>query len=94
LILAGVVRGVLLDDLSAVAKFGTAYVTATKRYEHAGVSSKSSTASKFKPYLGLGLDYNLGAGFSLTGTFDYSMYEVDGTKGSISSFGVGAEYVY
>jgi hypothetical protein len=94
LIAAGVIRVPVVDDLSAVLKGGVAYVTATKRYELGGASSRSSTASKFKPYLGLGVDYKVLDGLSLTGSFDYSMYEVDGTKGSIKSFGVGAEYAY
>jgi hypothetical protein len=94
LVASAVARAPLVDDLSAFLKLGLAYVTATKRYDMNGASNKSWTASRFKPYLGLGLDYKIADGLSLTGSFDYSLYEVDGTKGSIKSFGVGAEYAY
>jgi opacity protein-like surface antigen len=94
LILAAVVRAPLLDDFSAFVKGGVAYVNATKRYEINGQSNKSTTAAKFKPYLALGLEYNVANGLSLTGAFDYSSYEVDGTKGAIKAFGLGAEYSY
>jgi hypothetical protein len=84
----------LADDFSLVAKAGLAYMVATKRYEFDGRSNQSWTAGKFKPYLGLGLNYRLLDGLMLTGVVDLSQYEVDGTKGSIKAVGVGAEYAY
>jgi hypothetical protein len=84
----------LTDDFSFVGKAGVAYMVATKRYEFDGRSNQSWTAGKFKPYLGLGLNYKLLDGLVLTGAVDMSQYEVDGTKGSIKAIGVGAEYAY
>jgi hypothetical protein len=84
----------LMDELSLVAKAGVAFMVATKRYEFDGRSNQSWTAGKFKPYLGLGLNYKLLDGLVLTGVVDLSQYEVDGTKGSIKAIGVGAEYAY
>jgi hypothetical protein len=91
---AGVARANLADDINLAVRLGVAYVTATKKADYAGQSSKSSSASKFKPYLGFSLEYSVIEKLKLVGSVDWSQYEVDGTKGSIKAVGVGAEYEY
>lgn len=94
LTVAGVVRANLADDFGLAVRVGVAYVTATKKFDYAGQSSKASSASKFKPYLGVSLDYNVLDRLKLLGVVDISQYEVDGTKGAIRAVGIGAEYAY
>jgi hypothetical protein len=94
MILSGVARLPLGDGFSAFGKLGIAYVSATKRVELDGKSSRSTTAGVFRPYLGLGVDYELLPNLRLGAQFDMSAYAVGAEKGNIKSLGVGAELNY
>ena len=94
LILAGVARANIDDQFSLLAKAGVAYVTATKRVDLNGQSSRSTSASKFKPYLGFGADYKVLPNVRVGAQLDLSAFEVSGDKGVIKALGLSAEMDY
>ncbi len=91
-IYAALVSNFPLDaQTSLSAKLGVAYVSSTLLSRVDGVSDGGQTATKFKPYLGLGAAYSIGDGLSLTGSFDFTQYDVVGRKGNITALGFGAQ---
>jgi len=94
LTLAAVAHIPVEEDLVVGVKAGLAYVSATLKKEFNGASNNSMTASKFKPYVGLDVQYKVLDGLKVVGAVDLTQYDVNGTKGSIKSFGLGAEYAY
>lgn len=91
-IYAALVSNFPLDAQTSLnAKLGVAYVSSTLHSSVEGVSDGGQTATKFKPYLGLGAAYSIGDGLSLTGSFDFTQYDVVGRKGNITALGFGAQ---
>lgn len=84
----------LVDQVAFSVKAGAAYVTSTYRTEVNGQSRGSETASKLKPYLGLGVEYDIPDLIKLIGTFDITRFDVAGHKGNASMFGLGAEKAF
>lgn len=77
--------------VSGLARAGVAYVSSTVRYHIDGVENGSETATKLKPYLGLGVEYEVVDNLKVVGAFDWTQFDVAGNKSSLKSFGLGAQ---
>lgn len=88
---AAVARIPVAGDLSGVLRAGAAYVSSTVRYYVNGVENGSETATKLKPYLGLGLEFEAMKGFRIVGSYDWTKFDVSDQKGGLKAFGLGAE---
>ena len=88
---AAVTHFQIVDDLTFSARLGVAYVSSTVRTTLDGLPKKASTASKIKPYLGVGFEYTVIPDWKVVGMFDMTQFDVDGTKGTLKMFGLGAE---
>jgi len=88
---AAVAHFQLFENATASAKLGVAYVSSTRRTSQEGVSMGGETAPKFKPYIGLGLEYNVPQVIRLVGSFDRTKYDVGGVKANATLIGLGAE---
>lgn len=91
LIGAFVMRMPVVDQLAFLVKPGIAYVSSTQRYYVQGVQNGSETATKLKPYLGLGVEYGIVDNVKIVGAIDWTQFDVAGQKANIYSFGLGAE---
>lgn len=91
LTLAGAAKFPIVDDLAVVAKGGLAYVSSTIRYYTQGGQNGSETATKLKPYLGLGVEFEAMKGFRIVGSYDWTKFDVADQKGSLKALGLGAE---
>lgn len=89
--LAAVARFPLFEQMNFSAKAGVAYVSSTVRVDLEGVQYSSETATKFKPYVGFTLEYDIPAIVRVVGSFDYTQYDVGGKRGGASMLGIGAE---
>lgn len=77
--------------VTGVVRTGVAYVSSTVRYYDVGVENGSETATKLKPYLGLGVEYEVVDNLKIVGAFDWTQFDVAGNKSSLKSFGLGAQ---
>lgn len=92
LIVAGVARVPVADNFVATAKAGAAYVSSTIKYFIAGASNGSVTATKLQPYIGLGLELDVGSGLKIVGSYDWTRFNVESQKGNLGALGVGAQF--
>jgi len=76
--------------VTGVVRTGAAYVTSTVRYYVQGAENGSETANKLKPYLGLGLEYDVVDNVKIVGAFDWTKFDVAGNTSNLKSFGLGA----
>lgn len=88
---AAVIRMPVFDGAAFLVRPGLAYVSSTQRYYVSGVQDGSETATKFKPYLGLGVEYAPMDNFKIVGSFDFTQFDVAGQKANLKSLGLGAE---
>ena len=86
-----VVRLPLFDGAAVTVRPGLAYVSSTQRYYVAGAQNGSETATKLKPYLGLGIEFSLFQDVRVVGAFDWTKFDVADHHSSLKAFGVGAE---
>lgn len=87
-----VARFPLFDQFSLAGRLGVAYVSSTiKTVDSNGASFFSETATKFKPYIGLSVEYDIPSVVKVVGTLDMTHYDVSGRKGNMRMFGLGAE---
>lgn len=77
--------------VSGVVRTGAAYVSSTVRYYVNGVENGSETATKLKPYLGLGLEVDVVDNVKIVGVFDWTKFDVAGSSSSLHSIGLGAQ---
>jgi hypothetical protein len=77
--------------VNGVLRTGAAYVTSTVNYYVQGVENGSETASKLKPYVGLGLEYSVTDNVKVVSAFDWTKFDVAGYQSSLRSFGIGAQ---
>lgn len=91
LTLAMVARFPLIDQLSASARLGVAYVSSTVRRDLDGMTNTSETTTKLKPYVGLGVEYDIPSIVKLIGTFDLTKIDAGGFSGNARMIGLGAE---
>jgi hypothetical protein len=93
--LAIVGRAPIVDQFAVAARLGLAYVASTLRTEVDGRTFASETKNKIQPYLGLGFEYDIPSILKVTGSFDMTKIDVDGTSASIRSsvrmIGLGVE---
>jgi len=85
---------VLTDDLVMSARFGIAYITSSLARRTDGVSVGAQTTNRGAPYLGLGVEYKLGAGLSANIRLDASKYGAEGRSGSLLLTSAGVSYQY
>src|SRR5262249_55488976 len=79
-------------DWSGVARFGIARNKAKLSGAVGGLSAGST--SKTKAYLGLGAGYALTKELTLTGTWDWTEAELQGTKVKMNIFSIGVSYAF
>ncbi len=91
LTLAGVGRFLITPQLTASAKLGVAYVDTTVARYVSEASEGSNTKNKFKPYLGLGLEFSVHQNVKLVASFDHTKLETEDSKGTLQMFGLGAQ---
>ncbi|RTL30106.1 MAG: hypothetical protein EKK47_11305 [Burkholderiales bacterium] len=99
IVLAGVARFPIVDQLSATAKLGLAYVSTTLRSEVDGLSYNSVTQTKLRPYVGLGVEYDIPSICTIVGSFDITRVDVSDSsryysaqaKGNLKLLGIGAQ---
>ncbi|MBP8140615.1 MAG: outer membrane beta-barrel protein [Acidovorax sp.] len=82
------------DAFGLAARIGAAYVSSTVKWTKEGRSTGSRTSNEIRPYLGLGLEYNIPDLIKLVGTYDWTQYSVDGQKGSATLLGLGVEKAF
>lgn len=92
LVVAAVAHVPVADDFTGVVKLGGAYVSSTVRYFIEGASDSSKTATKLQPYIGLGFEMALASNIKLVGSYDWTRFSVEGQKGSLGAFGMGAQF--
>jgi len=81
----------IAEQFAASARLGLAYVSSTYRTVLDGRSYTSETATKLKPYIGFGLEYDIPAIAKIIGTFDMTKYDAAGLTGNLRMIGLGAE---
>jgi len=91
LIASVVARVPLFEGASFLVRPGVAYVSSTQRYYVSGVQNGSETATKLKPYVGLGLEFSLMENMKVVGSFDWTKFDVANQKANLTSLGLGAE---
>lgn len=91
LTVAGAVRLKVSPTLSAVGRLGFANVEATASAAALGVGVARSE-SNMNLYYGLGLEYNFAPQWKLTGSLDFTDFEVGSQSGDLRLMGVGVEY--
>lgn len=91
LIASVVARVPLFEGANFLVRPGVAYVSSTQRYYVSGIQNGSETATKFKPYLGLGFDFSPMDGVKFVGSFDWTKFDVASQKSNLTSLGLGAE---
>lgn len=91
LTLAMVARFPLVDQLSASARLGVAYVSSTVRHDLDGMTNTSETTTKLKPYVGFGVEYDIPSVVKVVGTFDLTKVNAGGFSGNARMIGLGAE---
>ena len=79
------------SEFAFLAKLGVAYVSSTTRTYIDGASNGSETATKLKPYLGLGASFLIMDSLKVVGNYDVTAFDVAGRKSRINSLGFGAE---
>lgn len=104
LTLAAVANFPVIDQVVFSAKLGVAYVSATSRKSQ-GVAyfdlalpptdpqrtTGGKTTSTFKPYIGLGLAYEVPNLGRIVGSYDRTQFDTDERKGAASLIGLGVE---
>ena len=91
LTLAGVGRALITPRLTASAKLGVALVQSTVDRSVGSVTNDSETTNKFKPYVGLGIEFAVLDTVKLVGNFDHTKFDSDGYKGNLQMVGIGAQ---
>lgn len=92
LTLAGVGRFMITPRLTASAKLGVAYVSTTVTRYVSDASDGSNTKNKFKPYLGLGLEFSVHDNVKFVASFDHTKLQTEESKGGLQMFGIGAQF--
>ena len=88
---SGVLNFTVTDGLVLTTKMGVAYVSSTVRTYVDGAPNGSVTATKFKPYLGLAASFSVDENVKLVGSYDLTVFDVDGKKSHAGMMGLGAE---
>lgn len=91
LTLAGVGRALITPRLTASAKLGVALVQSTVDRSVGSVTNDSETTSKFRPYVGVGIEFAVLDTVKLIGNFDHTKFDSDGYKGNLQMIGIGAQ---
>lgn len=84
-------RWQIAQPAAVLLRVGGAYVTASADESINGVSNGSAVESKLKPYVGLGLEYDLAGVLKLTAGWDVTQYETGTFKGTLSMWGLGVQ---
>lgn len=80
-----------VPGLRFFAKPGIAIVTATLDSEWNGKSQRSDSSTKAKPYVSVGLEYEVVKGVALQGAVDWMRYAVENQSGTQRSVNIGAQ---
>ncbi|MDO9237848.1 MAG: hypothetical protein Q7U28_17655 [Aquabacterium sp.] len=88
---SGVLNFTIADGFVLATKMGVAYVSSTVRTYVDGAPNGSVTATKFKPYLGLAASFSVDENVKLVGSYDLTVFDVDGKKSHAGMMGLGAE---
>lgn len=91
---AAVMHFPVTTNLSFAARAGAAYVTTTVKRTQDGLSSGSRSESHLRPYVGLGVEFDIPQWVKVVGTFDATQFEVNGKKGSAQLMGLGLEKAF
>lgn len=94
LTIAAVMHFPVTTNLSFAARAGAAYVTTTVKRTQDGLSSGSRSESHLRPYVGLGVEFDIPQWVKVVGTFDATQFEVNGKKGSAQLMGLGLEKAF
>ena len=91
LTIAPVLRAQVMEGFHLFAKPGLAVVTTTLDSERNAQSQRSDSSTKIKPYLSLGLEYEVLKGISVLGAVDWIGYKVRDQRGTHRSVNLGAQ---
>jgi len=94
LVLAPVLHIGITKEAEVFVKAGAAVVTGTVKSTLNGVSMKSNSDTKLKPYLALGASYSVTPGVKVFGSSDWFRYSADDVNGVARAFSVGAEVAF
>jgi len=90
---AAVFRMKFNPAFTGVGRLGLAHVEATASGSVLIVGTSKSDSS-FQPYFGLGLEYRLSPKWKLTGSMDFTSYDLGNESGSVRLIGAGAQYEF
>ncbi len=94
LTIAATAHFAVTDNFGLAARIGAAYVSSTVKWTREGLSTGSRTSNHIRPYLGLGLEYNIPDVIKLVGSYDWTQFSVDGQKGAATLLGLGLEKAF
>jgi hypothetical protein len=90
---AAVLRMKFNPAFTGVGRLGLAHVEATASGSVLIVGASKSDSS-FQPYFGLGLEYRLSPKWKVTGSMDFTSYDLGSESGSVRLIGAGAQYEF
>jgi OmpA-OmpF porin, OOP family len=90
---AAVLRMKFNPAFTGVGRLGMANVEATASSSVLIVGASRSDSS-FQPYFGLGLEYRLSPKWKVTGSMDFTTYDLGSESGSVRLIGAGAQYEF
>jgi opacity protein-like surface antigen len=79
------------DQFSVVGKLGLAYVSSTIRGAQDTTSLGGVSENHLKPYIALGLEYDIPNVVKIVGSMDLTGYQTTGRRGPATMIGIGAE---
>ncbi|HET8871944.1 MAG TPA: hypothetical protein VFM48_15985 [Aquabacterium sp.] len=84
-------RASLLPTTAVVGRFGLAYVTTSLTTLIDGARSGQVTASKVKPYVGLGVEQQVLPSTKVSASVDWTRYSLQGYSGAVRMVGLGVQ---
>ena len=89
-----VVRYPVMGSLTAVGRLGATRVRTRADNQYQLATTSSSVTTKTKPYVGVGLEYPLGKGWSGALAADFTQATAEGSKGALRMVSWSAQYDY
>ncbi|HET8693577.1 MAG TPA: hypothetical protein VFM33_02805 [Aquabacterium sp.] len=87
-------RASILATTSLVGKLGLAYVTTSLNASVNGAHIGQGTASKLKPYVGLGIEQQILPATTMSAGLDWTRYSLQGYAGPIRMVGIGLQQAF
>lgn len=88
---AAVAHVPVVDQVSVVGKLGVAYVSSTLRKAQDNTSLGGVTENHFRPYLALGLEYDIPSVVKIVASVDVTKFQTNSRRGPAKMVGLGAE---